>query len=996
MSGFGPPGPADRPPGTGGGGPGGGGPGGSSLGRAAARGAAVTFSAQGVRLVLQVGGIAVLGRLLSPTDYGLVAIVAVIVGYGELFRDFGLSSAVIAAKDVSRAQRDNLFWLNTGIGAVLALALAATSPLLARVFDEPRLAPVALALSGTFVLNGLSTQHRAMHARHLRFARLSGSEIGGQAVGLAAGITLALAGGGYWALVLQQLTAQLLTLVLVVTTHRWWPRRVDRGASIRPFLGYGSALLGSQLLTQVATSAAPLALGLRLGPASVGLFTRAAQLVTMPLLQLQAPSTRVALPVLSRLRDQRERFAAFLCSGQFALLTVVGLVFATLAAQGPSVVRVVVGPQWSAAVPVFQVLLVAGWFQAASYAGYWVYLAKGATLRHLQLGLMTRPLMAVATVLGARWGLEGAALAYAGGMALAWPLSLLWLRRVTDAPVGRMLGNGLRTGTVAAAAAAGSWGACAALPPGADVARLVLGTCATLAVAALAFALWPSFRSDARKVLSMRHHLGRSRRGAGAAGPASAGAGAATGASDPAAVDPAAVDPAAVDPAIVDPAAARRPAGTSARPVRGGRAGRLVERAWVTAGLPAAVDRAVVAAAVRRARRGAGTRADGAPARGAHLVVAAPGWGNIGDQALLEALLENTAGRVLLAVPGSVAPTLPHALAARVEVLDAPCLVYGPGRAHRTSLRTFGAALAGADHVSVVGADVMDGRYSLRASVRRSALATGAARAGVDTRVVGFSWGASPRRGARRELARAARAGVLVLARDPASGRRMTHDGVRGVRQSADVVFAARSVDPSAARALLAGAPDAPVALVNVSGLLAERADLLDDHVAVVQALRERGLHVVLLPHVWRERAGDEQACAAVAARLAAGPRGCEGVQVVREVLSPAQVRGLTARAAVTVTGRMHLAVMSLVHTVPAVTLASQGKVEGLMELVGAPRLCVAPRPGFSREVVALVDALLPGHAPERAAIAAALPDVVALALRNVEGLPPRERRPVG
>ena len=956
------------------------GPAGGSLGRAAARGAAVTFSAQGVRLVIQVGGIAVLGRLLSPEDYGLVAIVAVIVGYGELFRDFGLSSAVIAAKDVSRAQRDNLFWLNTGIGTVLAVALAATSPLLAHAFDEPRLAPVALALSATFVLNGLSTQHRAMHARHLRFARLSGSEIGGQAVGLAAGITLALAGGGHWALVLQQLTAQALTLVLVVTTHRWWPRWVDRSASIRPFLGYGSALLGSQLLTQVATSAAPLALGLRLGPTSVGLFTRAAQLVTMPLLQLQAPSTRVALPVLSRLREQRERFAVFLCSGQFALLTVVGLAFATLLAQGPSVIRVVVGPQWSAAVPVFQVLLVAGWFQAASYAGYWVYLAKGATLRHLQFGLMTRPLMAAATVLGARWGLEGAALAYAGGMALAWPLSLLWLRRVTDAPVGRMLGNGLRTGTVAAAAAAGSWGACAALPPGADVARLVLGTCATAAVAALAFALWPSFRSDARKVLSMRHHLRRSRRGPAAAGTGSSGAAAATGASEGV-------------PTTAGPTGVRRPGG-GARPVRGGRAGRLAERAWVTAGLPAALDRAVVAAAVRRARTGAVTRT-GTAAPGAHLVVAAPGEGNIGDQALLEALLENTAGRVLLAVPGRAAPTLPDALAGRVEALDAPCLVYGSGRAHRASLRTFGAALAGADHVSVVGADVMDGRYSLRASVRRSALATSAARAGVDTRVVGFSWGASPRRGARRELARAARTGVLVLARDPASGRRMTGDGVRGVRQSADVVFAARSVDPSAARALLAGV-GAPVAIVNVSGLLAERADLLDDHVAVVEALRERGLHVVLLPHVWRERAGDEQACAAVEARLAAGPRGCEGVQAVREVLSPAQVRGLTARAAITVTGRMHLAVMSLVHAVPAVTLASQGKVEGLMELVGAPRLCVAPVPGFSREVVALLDELLGDRAPERAAIAAHLPDVVVLALRNVEGLPPREPQPVG
>ncbi len=497
----------------------------SSLGRAATRGAAITFSAQGLRLVIQVAGIAVLGRLLSPTDYGLVAIVVVIVGYGELFRDFGLSSAAISAKTLSEGQRDNLFWINTGIGVVLAGLLCAASPLLAMVFDDDRLVLLAIALSGTFVLNGVSTQYRAMHSRHLRFGALSTAEVAGQAAGVVVGIAMALAGAGYWSLAGQQLSAQAVTQVLLVTSHPWRPGWVDRSASVRSFIGYGSSLLGSQLLTQVIASAAPLALGIRLGPASVGLFTRASQLVTMPLLQMQAPSTRVALPVLSRLVGQRERFASFLLAGQLALLMAVGLVFATLLAQAPSVIRLVIGPQWSEAVSIFQVLLVAGWFQAASYAGYWVYLATGQTRRHLQLALMTRPLMAAATVAGAQWGLQGAALAYAGGMVLAWPASLLWLRRVTDAPVRSMLGNGLRTGLVAALAGAASWGATVALPEQAHLTRLLLGTLATLVVAALVVLAWPSLKSDVRKVLSMRTHLRR--RGGG----------------DPVADDPVAGDP---------------------------------------------------------------------------------------------------------------------------------------------------------------------------------------------------------------------------------------------------------------------------------------------------------------------------------------------------------------------------------------------------------------------------------------------------------------------
>ncbi|WP_345713123.1 polysaccharide pyruvyl transferase family protein, partial [Kineococcus glutinatus] len=356
----------------------------------------------------------------------------------------------------------------------------------------------------------------------------------------------------------------------------------------------------------------------------------------------------------------------------------------------------------------------------------------------------------------------------------------------------------------------------------------------------------------------------------------------------------------------------------------------------------------------------------------------------IGDQALLEALLERTELPVLLAVPLGQRPDLPAALAGRVELLDAPHLVYGTGAAHRASVRRYGAALARATHVSLIGADVMDGNYSLPASVRRSALVATAAGAGLDTRVIGFSWSTSPRRAARRELRRAERAGVQLLARDPASAARLRGDGVRGVVQVADVVFTARSVDPSAAERLLAGV-SAPVALVNASGLFAKRGtDLQADYVEVVRGLLERGMHVVLLPHVTRSDADDLAVCRALAARFAPGE-----VQLVDTLLTPAQVRGLARRAAVVVTGRMHLAVMSLMAGVPAITLATQGKVEGLMQLVGAPELAVEPRGGFAGRVLTLLDEAVPAGSRIRNEVAASSASVLALAERNLTGLGP-------
>ncbi|MBB3676977.1 polysaccharide pyruvyl transferase family protein [Modestobacter versicolor] len=404
------------------------------------------------------------------------------------------------------------------------------------------------------------------------------------------------------------------------------------------------------------------------------------------------------------------------------------------------------------------------------------------------------------------------------------------------------------------------------------------------------------------------------------------------------------------------------------------RLARVGRRAVVASGVPARTDRLVVSRNARGAAR--------APGAGTHLVLAAPGGGNIGDQALLEALLENTAGPVSLVVPDAAQVQLPAEFADRVELLVIPHLVYGTGRAHLAAVARFGRALASATDLSVVGADVMDGRYSLPASVRRSTLATAAARAGVPTRVVGFSWSDRARPTARRALARAGRSGVRLLLRDPLSAERARRDGIAPVEEVADVVFAARSVDRSAADELLAGVTG-PVALVNASGLLAGRLDQTEDYVRIVEGLRQRGLHVVLLPHVSRRPGDDVTACAAVAARV-----GTDRVSQVHRLLTPAQVRGLTERAAVTVTGRMHLAVMSLLNGVPAITLATQGKVEGLVQLFAAPELCVDPRAGFAATVLDVVDRVLPEGSDVRTSIRAALPRVVELARRNVDGLP--------
>ncbi|KZX22078.1 polysaccharide pyruvyl transferase family protein [Rathayibacter tanaceti] len=348
-----------------------------------------------------------------------------------------------------------------------------------------------------------------------------------------------------------------------------------------------------------------------------------------------------------------------------------------------------------------------------------------------------------------------------------------------------------------------------------------------------------------------------------------------------------------------------------------------------TTRLPARRDAAVLREALASLR----------PEPEAHLVLAAPGSGNIGDQAMLEAFLENTTGPVIVVQRYAGDAVIPEEQTERVELVELPHLVYGVGDAHADDLRRYAALVRRSRSVSVVGADMMDGKYSLRGSVRRSLLAQAAAEAGVPTRILGFSWNASARLAARHSLVAASRAGAVPLLRDPLSAERARRNGVARVEEVTDIVFSARTRDPRFRDALDLPA-GVPFALVNASALVAGMVDQVPEYAQIVDRLRAAGVHVVLLPHVSRPVGDDKVAVRAVAERV-----GTEGVTVVDRVLMPAEIRSLAEDALLTVTGRMHLAIMSLSLGVPAITLATQGKVEGIMRLIGLPQLCVEPVP---------------------------------------------------
>lgn len=472
------------------------------LGAQAARGAAVTLAAQGGKVLVQVVSVVVLARLLTPHDYGLIAMVLAIIGVGELFRDFGLSSAAIQATTVTRGQRDNLFWVNAVIGAALCVIVFFGAGLIAAAFRQPDLVLIAHALSLTFLINGLGTQYRADLVRRLRFSAVASADIAAPAVALMVAIGAALLGWGYWALIAQQLSQALVLVVILIVSAGWIPRLPKRNESISGFVRFGWNLLASQLVSYLSNNVDNVLVGIRFGPVSLGIYSRAFQLLMTPLNQVRIPLTTVALPLFSRLQEERDRFSDWLCRGQLALGYTIVAGLALIAGAASPVTALLLGPQWGEAAPILRLFAIAGIFQILAFVGYWVYVSRALTGDLLRYSLVSAAIKIVCIGIGVSGGVLGVAIAYAIAPAISWPISLWWLSRRTHIPTGRLYAGAGRVLALAVLAAGASGAATWSCASFGAVGQLIASAVAAVAVYALAALLIRPVRRDLAGVLA--------------------------------------------------------------------------------------------------------------------------------------------------------------------------------------------------------------------------------------------------------------------------------------------------------------------------------------------------------------------------------------------------------------------------------------------------------------------------------------------------------------
>jgi len=384
-----------------------------NLGKRAVSGGFVTVGAQVAKFILNFASAAVLARLLSPKEFGLVGMVLGVTGLVGIFKELGLSTATVQRETITQQQVSNLFWINVGVSGVLGLVSIGLAPLVAWFYRDPRVAGIMLALSLTFLLTGSTVQHQALLTRQMRFRALAIIDVTSLLIGFSTACLLAWLGFAYWALVAQQLANAASSLTLTWWTSRWRPSRPRLNSGVRPMVNFGAHLTVADLIGRLSLNSDTILIGRFFGAAPLGLYTRANVLLARPLEQVLTPIAGVLIPVLSRLQSDPQRYRRTFMRA-YDLLALIALPFAAMClALARPIVLVILGPKWNDVIPLFSAFALVAISSPLSAVCSWMFESQGRGKDQLHTYTAAGAVTLGSYLVGLHWGPFGIVLSLA-------------------------------------------------------------------------------------------------------------------------------------------------------------------------------------------------------------------------------------------------------------------------------------------------------------------------------------------------------------------------------------------------------------------------------------------------------------------------------------------------------------------------------------------------------------------------------------------------------
>ena len=392
----------------------------ADLARRSVRGGALAISTQAARFLLNVASTMALARMLEARDFGVIAVAVASVGVLSLVKDAGLTSATIQHRSVSHRQASTLFWATAGLSTLVSLVIAVLAPLLGWFYGDTRVRDVVLAMAVVPLVDGLGMQHLAIMIRRMEFPRISAVDVISMLVALATAVAVAWRGGGYWALVAQEIAGSFVSTALLWILCGWRPGPPSRTAGVGKMVRFGLNQTGVRVFSHLTNNLDTVVVGRFAGVRRAGVYDRAFRVLTLPFQLVTGPFGSVVVPALSRLQGDPERYRAFYRRWIRLIYALSMPLVVFLFVDAKPAVIAVLGARWAPMVPIYRALAPAAFFGRTSFLIGWIYTSTGRPDRHLRWVAAAFVPMLVGYLVGVRWGAYGVAVAHSLVSVLLW------------------------------------------------------------------------------------------------------------------------------------------------------------------------------------------------------------------------------------------------------------------------------------------------------------------------------------------------------------------------------------------------------------------------------------------------------------------------------------------------------------------------------------------------------------------------------------------------
>ncbi len=348
-----------------------------------------------------------LARLLEPADFGLVAMVMVIITIAWIFGDMGLGAALIQRRRVLSVHYSSVFYFNIIIGALLTLLTFLSAPLIAEFYDNQALLPLTQVISFSFIITAFSTVQITKLRKELNYALLAKLAFISSFGSGILGILLAFYGAGVWSLVVQALTYGLIYNILIWRMSHWKPSMNFSLKALMQLWGFGFRIFLVKLFNTIFAQLDTIIIGKIFPAATLGYFNRAKSLDQMVINYSSSSLISVLFPVLSKVKNDLPRFQNIVIKSLGIIIFVVFLLVGGLYLVSHELIILLFGEKWVKSVEYFKILVLSGFGYPISALLTNILMSRGNSKAYLHLEIYKKIIFGTNLAVGFIWGIEG-------------------------------------------------------------------------------------------------------------------------------------------------------------------------------------------------------------------------------------------------------------------------------------------------------------------------------------------------------------------------------------------------------------------------------------------------------------------------------------------------------------------------------------------------------------------------------------------------------------